>query len=112
MDCLFCKIAAGEIPAQKAYEDDSCIAFRDIHPQAPAHFLVIPRRHIASVAHTTDADKELLGHLTLIATQLAKQQALTNGFRIVMNSGEEGGQTVHHLHLHVLGGRQMHWPPG
>lgn len=112
MDCLFCKIAAGEISTHKVYEDEICIAFRDIHPQAPSHLLVIPRRHIASVAHATEADQELIGHLILAATQLAKQQALTNGFRIVMNVGEEGGQTVHHLHLHLLGGRQMHWPPG
>lgn len=112
MDCLFCKIVAGEIPAQKVYEDDSCIAFADIDPKAPIHLLVIPRRHISSLAQVNAKDKELLGHLLLSATELAAKQHLAKGFRIVMNTGEEGGQTVDHLHLHVLGGRSMHWPPG
>jgi histidine triad (HIT) family protein len=112
MDCLFCRIVAGEIPAKKLYEDDSAIAFADIHPQAPTHFLVIPKRHLDSLALATKADKELLGHLTLVATELAATQNLAQGFRIVINTGAEGGQTVDHLHLHVLGGRAMHWPPG
>ena len=112
MDCLFCKIVSGEIPAQKVYEDASCIAFADIHPQAPVHLLVIPRRHIASLAQVGETDKDLLGHLTLVATELAAKQKLTGGYRIVMNTGDDGGQTVHHLHLHLLGGRAMHWPPG
>jgi histidine triad (HIT) family protein len=111
MNCLFCKIVAGEIPAKKIFEDDVSIAFADIHPQAPTHFLVIPKQHIDSLAQATAADKDLLGHLTLVATELAKK-SLSKGFRIVMNTGEEGGQTVEHLHLHVLGGRAMHWPPG
>ena len=112
MNCLFCKIVSGEIPAKKLYEDDSAIAFADIHPQAPTHFLVIPKQHIASLAQTAATDKDLLGHLTLVATELAAKHNLTKGFRIVVNTGEEGGQTVDHLHLHVLGGRAMHWPPG
>ncbi|MHB1938983.1 MAG: histidine triad nucleotide-binding protein [Acidobacteriaceae bacterium] len=111
MNCLFCKIVAGEITAKKIFEDDVSIAFADIHPQAPTHFLVIPKKHIDSLAHASSEDKALLGHLTLVATELAKK-SLTKGFRIVVNTGEEGGQTVDHLHLHVLGGRAMHWPPG
>lgn len=112
MDCLFCKIALGEIPATKIYEDASCIAFSDIHPQAPVHLLVIPRHHISSLSEVTKAEQELLGHLVLVATELAKQQDLAKGFRIVINTGVDGGQTVHHLHLHLMGGRAMHWPPG
>jgi histidine triad (HIT) family protein len=111
MNCLFCRIVSGEIPAKKIFEDEVSIAFADIHPQAPTHFLVIPKKHIDSLAHASQADKEMLGHLTLVATELAKK-SLPKGFRIVINSGEEGGQTVDHLHLHVLGGRAMHWPPG
>ncbi|MGC1782330.1 MAG: histidine triad nucleotide-binding protein [Acidobacteriaceae bacterium] len=112
VDCLFCKIASGEIPVKKVYEDESCIAFTDIHPQAPVHFLVIPRRHIASLAHATAEDKDLLGHLLARATEIAAAQKLAKGYRVVMNTGPDGGQTVDHLHLHVLGGRAMHWPPG
>ncbi len=111
MDCLFCKIVTGEIPAKKIYEDECCIAFADINPQAPVHLLVIPRRHIASLAHTGE-DKELLGQLLWAANELARLQNLTNGYRVVMNTGPDGGQTVDHLHLHLLGGRVMHWPPG
>ncbi len=111
MNCLFCRIVSGEIPATKIFEDDVSIAFADIHPQAPTHFLVIPQKHIDSLAQATAADKDLLGHLTLVATDLANK-SLPRGFRIVINTGEEGGQTVEHLHLHVLGGRAMHWPPG
>ena len=112
MNCLFCRIAAGEIPAQKLYEDEACIAFADIHPQAPTHFLVIPKQHIDSLSQATAADKGLLGHLTQVATELAAKQNLAKGFRVVINTGPDGGQTVDHLHLHVLGGRVMHWPPG
>jgi len=111
MNCLFCRIVSGEIPAKKIFEDEVSIAFADIHPQAPTHFLVIPKKHIDSLAHASEADKEMLGHLTLVATELAKK-SLSKGFRVVVNTGEEGGQTVDHLHLHVLGGRAMHWPPG
>ncbi len=112
MECLFCKIVAGEIPARKVYEDESCIAISDINPQAPVHLLVIPRVHVASLAHGSAKNKELLGHLLLSAAELAAKQNLAKGYRIVINTGEEGGQTVDHLHLHILGGRAMHWPPG
>ncbi len=112
MNCLFCKIVNGEIPAQKLHEDDFCIAFADIHPQAPVHLLIIPRQHIGSLADVNAKDEPLLGHLLATATHLAETQKLAKGFRVVVNTGEEGGQTVDHLHLHVLGGRAMHWPPG
>ena len=114
MDCIFCKIAAGEIPAKKLYEDEHIVAFADINPQAPVHILIIPKRHIASLAElgSTDADKALIGHLHIVAQQLARRQNLASGYRITINTGPEGGQTVDHLHLHLLGGRQMHWPPG
>lgn len=112
MDCLFCKIVSGEIPAKKVYEDELSLAFYDIDPKAPVHLLIIPKQHIASLAHATAAEKALLGHLTLVATQLAAKQNLSKGYRIVVNSGEDGGQTVDHLHMHLLGGRAMHWPPG
>ena len=112
MDCLFCKVAAGEIPAQKFYEDADALAFADIHPQAPVHVLLIPRKHIASLAHLTAEDEHLLGHLHAVAKKIAEEKGLTKGFRTVMNTGDDGGQTVAHLHLHLLGGRAMHWPPG
>lgn len=114
MDCIFCKIAAGEIPSKKLYEDDQALAFADLNPQAPVHVLIIPRQHIASLAEVgaSEQEKTLVGHLHGIANQLARQQHLGKGYRIVVNIGPEGGQTVSHLHLHLLGGRQMHWPPG
>jgi histidine triad (HIT) family protein len=112
MDCLFCKIASGEIPAQKLYEDDDAVVFADIHPQAPVHVLLIPRKHIASLAHLSAGDERLLGHLHAVAKKIAEEKGLKKGFRTVMNTGEDGGQTVDHMHLHLLGGRSMHWPPG
>jgi histidine triad (HIT) family protein len=112
MDCLFCRIVAGEIPARKLYEDEQVIAFHDIGPQAPVHFLVIPKRHIDSLDQLSEADKPLLGHITFTAQRLAKEQGCTDGFRVVMNCNELGGQTVQHIHMHVLGQRQMTWPPG
>jgi histidine triad (HIT) family protein len=112
MDCLFCRIAAGEIPVQKLYEDDDAVVFADIHPQAPVHVLLIPRKHIASLAHLGPGDERLLGHLHAVAKKVAEEKGLAKGFRTVMNTGEDGGQTVDHLHLHLLGGRPMHWPPG
>ena len=112
MDCIFCKIAAGSVPAKKLYEDDQAIVFADIAPAAPTHFLVVPKRHIVSLADTAHEDASLLGHLLGIATDQAALQGLRNGFRTVINSGSDGGQTVDHLHIHVLGGRAMHWPPG
>jgi len=112
MDCLFCKIVAGSIPAQKVFEDERALAIADINPQAPVHLLILPRRHIASLAHLSLDDEALLGHMHAVARELAAQKGLENGFRTVMNTGPDGGQTVNHLHLHLLGGRAMHWPPG
>lgn len=112
-DCLFCKIAAKTIPAKVVHEDDQCVAFDDINPQAPVHTLVIPRRHVASMAELNEADAGLLGHLLLVGNQVAKQKGIAEGgYRLVVNTGRNGGQTVFHLHLHLLGGRPMHWPPG
>jgi histidine triad (HIT) family protein len=114
MDCIFCKIVAGAIPAKKLYEDEHAVAFADVNPQAPVHTLIIPKQHIASLAEvgSSEQEKVLIGHLYSIANQLARQQNLGKGYRIVINTGPDGGQTVDHLHLHLLGGRQMHWPPG
>ena len=111
-DCLFCKIVAGDIPVKRVFEDELCMAFPDINPQAPTHLLVIPKEHIASQAHAAAEHKELLGHLMATAAELARTQGLDGGYRVVVNTGDDGGQTVHHLHLHLLGGRHMHWPPG
>jgi histidine triad (HIT) family protein len=112
MDCLFCKIVDGTIPSTKVYEDDQCIAFADIHPQAPVHLLVIPRKHIVSLAEATEEDASLLSHLLWTVAQIAREKKLSKGYRTVINIGEDGGQTVDHLHLHLLGGRPMTWPPG
>jgi histidine triad (HIT) family protein len=110
-DCLFCKIAAGQIPAQVVKRDDHMLAFRDINPQAPTHLLVIPTRHVASLNDATDAG--LVGELLLFARQVAQEQGIAQrGYRVVVNTNADGGQTVFHLHLHVLDGRAMHWPPG
>ncbi len=111
-DCLFCKIVSGAIPVTRLYENDHVLAFPDIHPQAPVHILIVPKRHYASLAHTTSTDTELLGQLLDAGNKMAQQQNLGNGFRLVINTGPDGGQTVDHLHLHLLGGRHMHWPPG
>lgn len=112
MDCLFCKIVAGDIPAKRLYEDDQVLAFADINPQAPVHLLVIPKRHIPSHAAAVAEDKDLLGHLMFAVGELAREKNLDNGYRLVINTGPDGGQTVDHLHVHLLGGRAMHWPPG
>jgi histidine triad (HIT) family protein len=112
-DCLFCKIAAKTIPAKLVHEDDRSVAFDDINPQAPVHTLVIPRKHVASMSELNEADAGLLGHLLLVGNQVAKQKGIAEGgYRLVVNTGRNGGQTVFHLHLHLLGGRPMHWPPG
>ena len=111
-DCLFCKIVAGTIPVTRSYEDEQVIAFRDINPQAPVHVLVIPKQHIASLAQTSADDAALLGHLLAAAREIAQQQGLAAGYRLVINTGADGGQTVEHLHIHLLGGRHMEWPPG
>ncbi len=112
-DCIFCKIAAGSIPSTSVYADDEFYAFRDIHPAAPTHILVIPRKHIARVDDADAGDEALLGRLILTANGIARQEGLVDsGFRFVVNSGEGAGQSVFHLHLHILGGRPMGWPPG
>jgi histidine triad (HIT) family protein len=112
-DCIFCKIAAGEIPADKLYEDDHVVAFRDLGPQAPTHALLIPKAHIASINDLDVGNADIMGKLFLAAKQVAAAEGLAeNGFRTVVNCNTEGGQTVYHLHVHLLGGRQMTWPPG
>lgn len=109
---VFAKILRGEIPNRTVYEDEWALAFHDIAPQAPVHFLVIPRRHIASLDQLDEDDHALAGHILYTAQRLAGEQGCAEGFRLVMNCKELGGQTVHHIHMHVLGGRQLHWPPG
>jgi histidine triad (HIT) family protein len=111
-DCLFCKIVDGEIPAKKVHEDDDVVAFEDINPQAPVHLLIIPRRHIASLNDAAPADAELLGRVVLAARRLAEARGVATGYRLVNNCGESAGQSVFHLHFHLLGGRAMRWPPG
>jgi histidine triad (HIT) family protein len=110
--CLFCRIVAGEIQSDRVLEDDEVIAFRDIAPQAPTHVLVIPRRHVADAHALTDADDALLGRLFATARRVADDAGLADGYRVVTNVGDAAGQSVPHLHLHVLGGRRMGWPPG
>jgi histidine triad (HIT) family protein len=112
MSCLFCKIIEGVIPSIPVFQDELTYAFADIHPMAPIHILIVPRRHIASMADTGPGDHPLLGHLQWVAAELARTIKLDEGYRIVVNTGVEGGQTVDHLHLHLLGGRSLTWPPG
>lgn len=111
-NCIFCKIAKGEIPAKKAYEDDQVLAFFDLEPQAPTHILIIPKAHVQSVAELTEENSAVVGHIFAVAAQLAKEFDLKDGFRVVTNSGMAAGQTVPHLHFHLLGGRDFTWPPG
>jgi len=112
-ECIFCRIISGEIPSQIVYQDDAVIAFRDIEPVAPFHVLVVPRRHIGSLAEVESADQETLGRLLAAAAEVARrQEAAAGGYRVVINCGEQGGQTVSHLHIHVLAGRYFGWPPG
>jgi histidine triad (HIT) family protein len=111
-DNVFLKISEGKLQADIVYQDELCLAFRDIHPQAPVHVLIIPRKVIPTHADLTDADRDLLGHLHLVAARLARQLGLEDGYRLVLNCKERAGQSVPHLHLHLLGGRDMHWPPG
>lgn len=110
-DCLFCKIIAGDIPSNKVYEDDLCYAFYDIDPQAPTHFLVIPKAHIRSVSEVNGENQAVVGHIFAVIAKLAKELGLES-YRVVSNIGEQAGQSVHHLHFHVLSGRDMTWPPG
>lgn len=107
MDCIFCKIIAGEIPSTKVYEDDEILAFRDINPQAPTHILVIPKQHIAGVHEITAENASVVAKIFVKIAEIAKQEGLTNGYRVVSNVGEDGGQTVPHLHFHILGGKKL-----
>ncbi|OWF47324.1 histidine triad nucleotide-binding protein 1-like [Mizuhopecten yessoensis] len=111
-DTVFGKILRGEIPCSFIHEDDQCVAFKDMGPQAPVHFLVIPRKAIATIEDAGEEDEQMLGHLLLVAKKVAKEQGLADGYRMVINNGKDGAQSVFHLHIHVMGGRQMGWPPG
>ena len=111
-DCLFCRIIAGEIPAARVHEDEVVVAIRDVNPQAPTHVLVLPVTHVASAAHLTEADGPLLGRLFAVAADIARREGLDRGWRLVSNVGPDAGQSVDHLHVHLLGGRPMTWPPG
>jgi histidine triad (HIT) family protein len=112
MSCLFCKIIEGTIPSKAVYQDELVYAFADIDPKAPTHLLIVPREHIASLKEAGGNKRELLGHLLWVAADIAGKAGLGKGYRVVVNTGEDGGQTVDHLHLHLLGGRAMAWPPG
>ena len=112
MSCLFCRIVEGEIPSTPVFQDELSYAFADINPKAPVHILIIPREHIPSMIDTDQSKRAILGHLLWAAAEIARSKGLTNGYRVVVNTGKDGGQTVDHLHLHLLGGRQMTWPPG
>ena len=112
-DCLFCKIVSGEIPCDKLYENDKLIAFRDIDPKAPTHILVIPKKHIRSINELDIIDQNLAGEILLTAKEIAKIENIkSSGYRTIFNTNSDGGQTVYHIHMHVMGGRQLHWPPG
>ncbi|MFA5140005.1 MAG: histidine triad nucleotide-binding protein [Elusimicrobiota bacterium] len=110
-DCLFCKIVSGEIPSRKVYEDERALAFKDLNPAAPTHLLVVPKKHIAKLSDSAEADESLLGHLQLVIRKLAAENGLED-FRVVLNNGRGAGQSVDHVHYHVLSGRRMTWPPG
>jgi histidine triad (HIT) family protein len=112
MTTIFSKIIAGEIPADVLYEDDLCLAFRDINPRAPIHFLVIPKKEIVSLADLSDEDEAIVGRCVLVASKVAEAEGLSGGYRLVANTREDGGQEVMHLHFHILGGRKLDWPPG
>lgn len=113
MHCLFCKIVAGEIPAKAVYTHDEVMAFADIHPQAPVHILIVPKKHVSSLSACSPSDESMLGKLLLAARDIAATQNIAeDGYRITINNGKNGGQTVGHLHVHLLGGRSLHWPPG
>lgn len=112
MSCVFCKIVEGTIPSTAVYHDEQSYAFADLHPQAPVHVLIVPREHIPSLSEAVDGHRQLLGHLLWVAAEIARAKGLGKGYRVVINNGDEGGQTVDHLHLHLLGGRAMLWPPG
>lgn len=111
-DCLFCKIAAGEIPAEKLYEDDDVLAFWDISPAAPKHFLIIPKKHLINLSDLSEENDQLIGKMMRISAKVAEENGIGKGYRTIMNNGADAGQVVFHLHMHVLGGRPMGWPPG
>ncbi len=111
-DCIFCKIANGEISSNKVYEDDRIVVFKDLNPQAPVHVLMIPKKHIESLDAATEEDAALFSHMMLKIKDIAKSLNLANGYRVVINTGDDGAQTVKHLHIHILGKRSMLWPPG
>ena len=111
-DCLFCRIVAGQLPATVVFRDDHLMAIRDINPVAPTHILLMPTRHVGSLAEATSSDADLISGLYLSAAKIAAQEGLKDGYRLVINTGRDGGQTVGHLHVHLLGGRRMRWPPG
>jgi histidine triad (HIT) family protein len=111
-DCLFCKIIKKELPSDIVYEDDDVLAFRDIKPQAPVHVLIIPKRHIESLADLTEQDKDAMGHVMFVASRLARDFGISKGYRVVANCGKDAGQSVFHIHMHLLGGRSLGWPPG
>jgi len=111
-DCLFCRIIRGEIPARRVYEDELTLAFEDINPQAPTHVLVVPKKHIAGLKEAKPEDAELIGRLHLIAAQIGRQRGIEDGYRTVLNVGPRSGQSVFHVHVHLIGGRDLKWPPG
>jgi histidine triad (HIT) family protein len=111
-DCLFCRIVSGEIPSKKVYEDDQVYAFEDIHPQAPTHVLVVPKKHIHGLKEAGKEDAELIGRCHLAAAKIARENSIEDGYRTVLNVGPRAGQSVFHLHVHLIGGRNLHWPPG
>ena len=111
-DCLFCKIVKKELPSEIVYEDDDMLAFRDIKPQAPVHVLIIPKRHIETLADLTEDDEDIIGHAMFVASRVARDLGIGEGFRVVANCGKEAGQSVFHIHMHLLGGRSLGWPPG
>lgn len=112
MDCIFCKIANGEIPSNKVYEDDTVLAFYDLEPQAPAHILVIPKMHITSAADVTPENSGVIAHIFEVIAKIAKEQGFNDGFRVTNNCGDSAGQTVKHIHFHLMAGRDFTWPPG
>jgi histidine triad (HIT) family protein len=111
-DCLFCRIIRGQMPAKKVYEDEDSYAFEDINPQGPTHVLVVPKRHIRGLKEAKPDDAEALGHCQLVAAEIARQRGIEDGYRTVINVGPRAGQSVFHLHVHLIGGRPLHWPPG
>lgn len=112
-DCIFCKIINGEIPSEKVYEDELVLSFKDINPEAPSHVLIIPKKHISSLNELKEEDEKIISHVFMVAKEIAEKLGIANsGYRIVTNCGEDGGQTVSHIHFHLLGGRSLQWPPG